>query len=40
MMPADGMIAATKNQDFGTSGWQLADEVTPLAHVCGREERA
>jgi hypothetical protein len=25
MMPADGMSAATKNKDFGTSRWQLAD---------------
>jgi hypothetical protein len=22
-MPADGMMAAAKNQDFGTSDWQL-----------------
>jgi hypothetical protein len=32
-MPADGMMAATKKQDFGTSGWQLAGEATPPASV-------
>jgi hypothetical protein len=30
MMPADGIGAAAKKQDFGTSRWQLSDEATPF----------
>jgi len=29
-MPADGIRAAAKKQDFSTSRWQLADELTSV----------
>jgi hypothetical protein len=37
-VPADGTNAAVNSQDIGTSGWQLVDKATLLAHVgkgCG-----
>ena len=35
-VPADGIVAATKKWDFGTSRKQLADEGTTLDGGCGR----
>ena len=34
-MPADGMSAADKNRDFGTSRWQLADELNGVRNISG-----
>ena len=36
LSPADGMNAAAHKTDFGTSPWQLSDEITLAAGVRGR----
>jgi hypothetical protein len=37
-VPADGLSAADKKQDFDTSRWQLSDHGTPLpVHAVGAE---
>jgi hypothetical protein len=36
VLPADGMRAAVARGDFGTSRWQLSDEITSAAGVLER----
>jgi hypothetical protein len=36
VLPADGMYAAVAQGDFGTSRWQLSDQVTLFSAMGGR----